>query len=325
MARHSANAGLQFQVGRIHCLLKRGNYAQRVGLERSSSTSPAKSSEGRTSHTRNRHIWCLTMVEPSKCPVSLKRDTPIIGSSSHLSKKHSKHDLNKGATHSLVQARSARRDQTISSSTTQEDVMSVDVVRKLTVSRRRISSSISPQATPRIRRKDGSEKENVEVQNDVSLRQIIGRSVSTTTLRRAPVPLMNAHSLRTRNSQLISGSANSNVIRLPRSATSFISGENSVSVLLQRQVSPKNRNAFSLENPAWTNCDIAESAEQISSDHWFPVSETVANTTDNGHIPAESAVILSGISAVPRKLDSGAFDCIIPSGDTKCLYTSSEA
>ncbi|KAL5521211.1 hypothetical protein ACEPAG_9134 [Sanghuangporus baumii] len=267
------------------------------------------------------------MVEPSECPVSSKRHAQLIISSSRLSKKHSRHDLNstERATHSLVQARSARRDGTISSSTTQKDAASISVVRQLTVSRRRISSGISPQATPRIRRKDGSEKENVEVQNDNSLRQTIGRSVSAAILRRAPVPLMNARSLRARNPQLISGSANSNVIRLPRSATYFISGEKSVSVLPQCQVSPKNHNVLSLVNSARTNCDIAESAEQITSGHWFPVSETVATTADNEHIPAGSAVIPSGISAVPRKLDSGAFDRIISisTQDTGALHPPS--
>ncbi|KAL5483382.1 hypothetical protein ACEPAI_8613 [Sanghuangporus weigelae] len=267
------------------------------------------------------------MVDPSKCPVSSKRHAQLISSSSRLSKKHSKHDLNstERAAHSLVQARSARRDETISSSTTQKDVASVSVVRKPTVSRRRISSSISPQATPRIRRKDGSEKENVEVQNDVSLRQTMGRSVSAATLRRAPVPLMNARSLRARNGQLISGNANSDIIRLPRSAASFLSGENSVSVLPHRQVSPKNRNALSLENSARTNCDIAESAEQITSDHWFSVSEPIATIADNENIPSGCAVIPSGISAVPRKLDSGAFDRIIPitTEDTGALHLPS--
>ncbi|KAL5476623.1 hypothetical protein ACEPAI_3303 [Sanghuangporus weigelae] len=214
----SAKAGLQFQVGRIYCLLKRGNSAQRVGAVNCSPASPAESSYGRTSHMRNHHVWCLTMVEPSKCPVSSKRHAQLISSLSRLSKKHSKHDLNftERAAHSLVQARNARRDETISSSTTQKDVASVSVVRKLTISRRHISLSISPPATPRIHQKDGSEKENVEVRNDASLKQTIGRSVSAASLRRAPVPLVNARSLRPRKSQLISGSTNSDIIRLPR-------------------------------------------------------------------------------------------------------------
>ncbi|KAL5532175.1 hypothetical protein ACEPAF_5739 [Sanghuangporus sanghuang] len=286
-----------------------------------------------TGPTSDHRVWCLTMVEPSKCPVSSKRHAQLITSSSHLSKKHSKHDLNstERVAHSLVQARSARRDETISSSPTQKDVASVSVVRKLTVSRRRISSIISPQATPRIRRKDDSEKENVKVQNDVSIRQTIGRSVSAATLRRAPVPLVNVRSLRARNSQVISGSANSDIVRLPRSTVSSLSGEKSVSVLPQRQVSPKNRNALSLENSARTNCDIAESIEQIASGHWFPVSEPVAAAAGNENIPTGSVVIPSGdteglsVSALPRKLDSDALDRIISiaTEDTGALHPPS--
>ncbi|KAL5504845.1 hypothetical protein ACEPAH_7508 [Sanghuangporus vaninii] len=283
--------------------------------------------------TSNHRVWCLTMVEPSKCPVSSKRYAQLISSSNRLSKKHLKHDLNstERAAHSPVQARSARRDETINSSTTQKDLASVSVVRKLTVSRRRISSIISPQAARRIRRKDDSEKENVKAQNDVSIRQTIGRSVSAATLRRAPVPLVNARSLRVMNSQLIAGSANSDTVGLPRSIVSFLSGEKPVSVLPQHQVSPKNRNALALENSARTNRDIAESVEQSASGHWFPVSEPVETIVGNENTSIGSAVILSGdteglsVSALPRKLDPGVFDRIISitTEDTGALHPSS--
>ena len=59
----SAKAGLQFPVGRIHRLLKRGNYAQRVGAGAPGMFNPAVFCDSRT--LTNNFTLCSL---PRSCP-----------------------------------------------------------------------------------------------------------------------------------------------------------------------------------------------------------------------------------------------------------------